>query len=236
MIRRKMNYKAFTLIELLVVIAIIGILAAILFPVFARARENARRTNCLSNEKQQALGLMQYAQDYDERLPISSYRNVDSAGDTIAYWHQMIEPYLKNKQIFRCPNAHRNVGAMPAAPYLSNYGLPGLGNIASRNVINHYNGLHLSQVNEPSRTWMIVETCYRNPTDTLYKDNGYGFHFARFDDIPLGRGPEQGVAANHYFNHEVHLGGSNVAFVDGHVKWIKSGDGKNWIWDLSQPR
>jgi prepilin-type N-terminal cleavage/methylation domain-containing protein/prepilin-type processing-associated H-X9-DG protein len=234
--RRKINHKAFTLIELLVVIAIICILAAILFPVFARARENARRTNCLSNEKQQALGLMQYAQDYDERLPISTYRNKDADDEIVAYWFEMIEPYIKNTQIFRCPSANRMPGGMPPRVYTSNYGLPGIGNTSAKIVISSYNGLHLNQVQEPSRTWMIVETAYRNPTDDFYKNQGYGYHFARFDDIPVGRGPEEGVSVNHYFNHAVHLGGSNVAFVDGHVKWVKSGTGKDWIWDLSQPR
>jgi len=228
MIRRKIDNKAFTLIELLVVIAIIAILAAILFPVFARARENARRTSCASNEKQQGLGLMQYAQDYDERLPISSYRNPD------AFWFEMIEPYIKSMQIFRCPSANRTPSGMPPRSYSSNYALPGIGDTAAKVVISSYNGLHLSQVKEPSRTWMIVESCYRNPTDELYENNGYGFHWVRFENIAAGNGPEQGVSTNHYFNHAVHLGGSNVAFVDGHVKWVKSGDDRNWIWDLNR--
>lgn len=234
MVWRKTNNKAFTLIELLVVIAIIVILAAILFPVFARVRENARRTNCASNEKQQALGLMQYAQDYDERLPISSYRNRDADNNVIGFWFEMIEPYVKNTQIFRCPSANRTPGGAPPRAYSSNYALPGIGDTAAKVVMANYNGLHLSQVKEPSRTWMIVESCYRNPTDDLYKNNGYGFHWVRFENIATGNGPEQGVSADHYFNHEVHLGGSNVAFVDGHVKWIKSGDGRNWIWDLNR--
>jgi prepilin-type N-terminal cleavage/methylation domain-containing protein/prepilin-type processing-associated H-X9-DG protein len=91
--------KAFTLIELLVVIAIIAILAAILFPVFARARENARRASCLSNVKQLGLAALQYTQDYDEKLP-PSY----DAGAPAKIWSQLIDPYVKSQQIFFCPS------------------------------------------------------------------------------------------------------------------------------------
>ena len=73
--------RGFTLIELLVVIAIISLLAAILFPVFSRARENARRSSCLSNLKQIGLGMMQYTQDYDERYPMGAYKNLVSPPD-----------------------------------------------------------------------------------------------------------------------------------------------------------
>lgn len=83
----------FTLIELLVVIAIIAILAAILFPVFARAREKARQTSCLNNVKQQLMAVMQYVQDYDERYPIDRYG-----------WVVLLRPYTKNDQIWVCPS------------------------------------------------------------------------------------------------------------------------------------
>ena len=92
--------RGFTLIELLVVIAIIAILAAILFPVFAKAREKARQSSCLSNVKQLALAVMSYTQDYDEMLPASYKYN--SPGAT--YWSETILPYIKNSQIFKCPS------------------------------------------------------------------------------------------------------------------------------------
>jgi prepilin-type N-terminal cleavage/methylation domain-containing protein len=91
------SFKGFTLIELLVVIAIIAILAAILFPVFARARENARRASCLSNAKQAGLGMMQYTQDYDEKLMFAY-----NTGGKI--WATDIQPYVKNWQLFKCPS------------------------------------------------------------------------------------------------------------------------------------
>ncbi len=89
--------KGFTLIELLVVIAIISILASILFPVFARARENARRSSCQSNLKQIGLGIMQYTQDYDEQFPMGAYTNWTGA------WPATTQPYIKSVQVFRCP-------------------------------------------------------------------------------------------------------------------------------------
>jgi prepilin-type N-terminal cleavage/methylation domain-containing protein/prepilin-type processing-associated H-X9-DG protein len=95
--------RGFTLIELLVVIAIIAILASILFPVFARARENARRSSCQSNLKQIGLGVMQYTQDYDEKVPPSP---ANPAGDAYAYTptHTILQPYMKSTQVWLCPS------------------------------------------------------------------------------------------------------------------------------------
>lgn len=116
---RKGQSAAFTLIELLVVIAIIAILAAILFPVFAQAREQARKTSCISNLRQLSLGVMMYVQDYDERFPAWSGVCAHNPGEVISpttgpcgndtemsffRWAVLTQPYIKNSQIFKCPS------------------------------------------------------------------------------------------------------------------------------------
>jgi len=107
--------SGFTLIELLVVIAIIAILAAILFPVFARAREKARQTSCLSNLKEIALAEQMYEQDYDERT--ASYSSHPGAAALYGYW-QMLDPYLKNEQIKLCPS-HDTTGTSSYGPNIT---------------------------------------------------------------------------------------------------------------------
>jgi prepilin-type N-terminal cleavage/methylation domain-containing protein len=103
----KLTNLGFTLIELLVVIAIIALLAAILFPVFSRARENARRSSCQSNQKQIGLAWVQYAQDYDERMvPVSGNTSINNQKPHD--WPRSMQPYIKNTQILKCPSASRN--------------------------------------------------------------------------------------------------------------------------------
>ena len=96
------NRRGFTLIELLVVIAIIAILAAILFPVFAKAREKARQITCASNEKQLGLGVLQYTQDNDERLPCGNV-NGGALGNFPDGWAGQIYPYVKSTGVYKCP-------------------------------------------------------------------------------------------------------------------------------------
>ena len=120
------NSRGFTLIELLVVIAIIGLLAAILFPVFARARENARRVSCISNMKQIGLGMLQYAQDYDERYYGASRITSPPTPAVLIYpgvgWAGGIYTYIKSAQVFKCPNdSNDGIGTNVPVSYALNY-------------------------------------------------------------------------------------------------------------------
>src|SRR5689334_19194792 len=106
MTRFAQKRRAFTLIELLVVIAIIAILAAILFPVFAQAREKARTASCLSNIKQVALSWQMYLQDYDETMvPAFVYDGTAPNGITQVWWPKLQDPYVKSWAIYHCPSA-----------------------------------------------------------------------------------------------------------------------------------
>src|SRR5439155_11602302 len=130
MIRRRAS-RGFTLIELLVVIAIIAILAAILFPVFAQAREKARQAACLSNCKQMGTAMAMYAQDYDEILPSFPFSTRGSnpfyaapANWSYGAWVPMIMPYVKNNGVFACPSAPKTQLAGPAGAQIQlNYGI-----------------------------------------------------------------------------------------------------------------
>jgi prepilin-type N-terminal cleavage/methylation domain-containing protein/prepilin-type processing-associated H-X9-DG protein len=114
--RHSRRNSAFTLIELLVVIAIIAILAAILFPVFAQAREKARQASCLSNQKQLALGVLQYVQDYDETFPYGLNKNMPGGWASDALWTVAIQPYIKSVQVFACPSDGRGMEPNPNGP------------------------------------------------------------------------------------------------------------------------
>ena len=144
--------KAFTLIELLVVIAIIAILAAILFPVFARARENARRSSCQSNLKQIGLGVIQYAQDYDEKYPAGRMvggTNKAGAGRG-AGWAGPITPYLKSEQVFSCPSDTKvpNTNAQISYAYNQAVTFP---------IANTWSGPSIAAFSATSRTVLLFE-------------------------------------------------------------------------------
>ena len=118
--RRRFSLRGFTLIELLVVIAIIAILAAILFPVFAQAREKARQTACLSNTRQIATAIHMCLQDYDEtffNMPWSGFGGYDGRTPSIdRFWTEVLMPYVKNQDLFRCPSTSTSDHVIPIAP------------------------------------------------------------------------------------------------------------------------
>jgi prepilin-type N-terminal cleavage/methylation domain-containing protein/prepilin-type processing-associated H-X9-DG protein len=214
--------RGFTLIELLVVIAIIAILAAILFPVFARAREKARETSCTSNIKQLALGLLMYAQDYDGKYPCQNMAHYPGAlpGGTPDYprdaccverniWAMVTAPYIKNTQVFLCPSEDGGWPARPATIY-------GAGGVI------HYKFKHGicargDGVKDSAFAWPAQQTMLRE-------------YHANHDDRECGcRQPE--TPSRRY----------NAAFFDGHAKVARAGDslwmkeGQNhwdphWFW------
>ena len=190
--------KGFTLIELLVVIAIIAILAAILFPVFARAREKARQNSCLSNTKQIGLGIMMYAQDYDEHY--NHYRH-ELPGNTAFYWQPtttyegMIGPYVKNKQIFTCPSA-----SSLAYSYGWNYNYLGW---PSRGGTDANAAATMAEVTHPAETIMVAETAENQVACYAPRNESFRTTYT--------------LRYNAYNRHNE---GSNYVFADGHAKWL----------------
>ena len=183
----------FTLIELLVVIAIIAILAAILFPVFARARENARRSSCQSNLKQIALGVMQYTQDYDEKFPAEDLVNTPP---TFMYASQL-QPYLKSIQIFVCPsNAGSVITSTPIDQADHQWNLNNI--IGSYGFSVYLDGQSQASVLESARTGAFADSRW--------------FSFGTLID-PTAIG---------FTGYTRHFNGANICFVDGHVKWANA--------------
>ena len=198
--------SGFTLIELLVVIAIIAILAAILFPVFARAREKARANTCLSNTKQLTLGLLMYVNDFDERFPPSM-----SGWGSPPGWETLTYPYVKNVQIYQCPDIINQgtqyynpiPGASPAANFPRSYQINGLSSGICGNAPSTYYGAgcaFLAQIPKPAETLVICEGI----TDwAVYWDQGYAYVASTKQLWP------------------VHSGLGNYGFGDGHAKAMK---------------
>ncbi len=206
--------QGFTLIELLVVIAIIAILAAILFPVFARARENARKSNCQSNLKQLGTGFAMYVQDYDEKWP-SMWRDEGSiyhlppqqpAANTTHYFTaaEAIYPYVKNTGVFLCPSAQTPIpigyNAFPTA-----YNYPGGTNcIGSANPSN-------AQIDQVANVIVLYDG--NNTMDSWWPA---GDQAALINGTP---GPSVAWTSANWSLNRRHMDGANVLFADGHVKW-----------------
>ncbi len=239
MFMRESRRRGFTLIELLVVIAIIAILAAILFPVFAKAREKARQTTCLSNEKQLGLGFIQYEQDYDERLPLGSEQQGGAWFAGIG-WGGQVYPYVKSTGVYKCPDDPTQAsGTSVPVSYADNY------------EIANYSA---TQFGSPAQTIQLVETLgtlavvtdineagsvTKSPcdlSDNLVTTNATGGHIINSPAIystgqitlssPLGgpaaRSNSAGNPPKDDNSGGRHTQGANYLFADGHAKWVRA--------------
>ena len=197
--------RAFTLIELLVVIAIIAILAAILFPVFARAREKARTAACQNNVRQLAIGVRMYTTDYDEMMPPTYWYcagcRPPPASEYIR-WTDEIYPYVRNAQIYGCPsqpNQDISIGDINGCRW-GCYGA----NYQNDGPMPSYGGRSLSDIADVTGTYMLG-------------DDGPGLRCDYSIDVNDFNGVTWGDDWKLYVPHN---GGANIAFVDGHVKWL----------------
>ncbi len=217
-------HRGFTLIEILVVVAIISLLAAILFPVFARARENARRASCQSNMKQIGLGLLQYIADYDETLPYSFYGTfgdstpVGSASDNYK-WMDAIFPYVKSEAIFNCPSdSATNTYHYRDSVNYGSYGLNGAyGSVItdSQTPPRSANNLlvRMSAVEVPAST--VWATDNNNSVSDTNTGGSQGFFWASPATNPTISHTNPRQLQNIV---ERHLDTTNVLYCDGHVK------------------
>ncbi|MGC9317154.1 MAG: DUF1559 domain-containing protein [Armatimonadota bacterium] len=195
-----MTRRGFTLIELLVVIAIIAILAAILFPVFARAREKAKQASCLSNVKQLGLACTMYAQDYDDHLPcVCMYYDLPS-GLLVRYWYNAVEPYIKNTDVLTCPSAPQQTPG-----YGWNY--PHAGYRLDRN-----NQVNRSNIEFPAEMMLFGDSDPEGSSSTWYRLFLYCAAEGHWP-FPPGIRNETNIIATR------HNEGANFAFADGHAKW-----------------
>ena len=220
--------RGFTLIELLVVIAIIAILAAILFPVFAKVREKARQTSCASNQKQLGLAFAQYVEDFDETYP-NGGQDADCAG-----WAAPIYPYVKSTGVYHCPDDPTPTsGTNVPVSYAINDSLVGDQNSQS--------GAKLAALNAPSSSVLLCEiqgytgevTTVSNGTitdnspaatgDTQYWTNGSGQGRPGGGNGSYAIGNSPGQSLQLISNLTVHTSGSNFLACDGHVKWLTPG-------------
>lgn len=222
--RAQSAVRGFTLIELLVVIAIIAILAAILFPVFGRARENARRSSCQSNLKQLGLGTLQYTQDYDEKMP--SYdvdAGVNRSGEM---WMDQIYPYVKSSQLFRCPSDN-GTGidySHPSPGGTSEFGSYAINDMPTQGG-RSMSGNSLSIVEAPATTIWLAERseigASGNPTERGRICSGPGTATISNTNPPRvfenagGGWPNQAYGASVVARH---LETAVVCYADGHVK------------------
>jgi prepilin-type N-terminal cleavage/methylation domain-containing protein/prepilin-type processing-associated H-X9-DG protein len=241
--RRNRFTRAFTLIELLVVIAIIAILAAILFPVFAQAREKARQTSCLSNMRQIGTAGMMYQEDYDGMfVPPYKYYGAQSNVSLLYWWDDLLQPYVKNRNVMLCPSG--KTGTTTAATALLvdvingkkvkafSYGFNtveewgvtrawrtekarhhGFRCQDARRTVDHGCSVSEAAIEDPVGTIWIVDSTLQELWDESYLDYS----------------PSKSYGAQVYSRH---TGGFNTIHADGHVKFYRAGSTKPHQWTI----
>jgi len=248
-----MREKAFTLIELLVVIAIIAILAAILFPVFAQAREKARQASCLSNLKQFGTAGAMYTQDYDGYYtPAFMYNPPGACNVTLDWWDDLLQPYTKNRQIALCPSVTL-VANICSAPRNKWRGTPPAALTKPMsyavNTVEQWDNQHPQSQNwqatrlqhhgyrDPNRSASdpvskpVNEAQVEDGANCIWIADGY----QGFGDMEFWREMYFDYATNGTPNkdkYRIHNNGFDAVFGDGHAKWIKAGSTKPGNWTI----
>jgi len=242
--------KAFTLIELLVVIAIIAILAAILFPVFAQAKAAAKKTVCLSNQKQIGTALMLYLNDSDDAYPFCTFYAGPNFTKPYVHWSGALLPYTTNHDLWVCPGAKfkmtkENPGdiSAPLLTYRPNEAIMPRPRTAEQGFTRPYHVVGASLIEMTAETIAIAEAgeeqrSSSNPAHAFMPKEPY------LDPAPIRRateaemlsggiGGEAGATTRlQYLTIVRHNGGANYSFADGHAKWLRLGQtiGANWKW------
>ncbi len=212
MMQRRRRTQGFTLIELLVVIAIIAILAAILFPVFARARAKARQVSCASNLKQLGLAFHMYAQDHDTVLPVWGYGDTskpeNGPDEGFFSWDTVLMPYMKNEAILHCPD--------------NPYGKDARGYAMTRYTGDAYGtnmAISMDLPPAPSETVLLSEKGHQPPG--VNGDSATEHFMQGWGSVYSG----QDWTSDEEYAKMFHNGGKNFLFLDAHVKWHKEGSG-----------
>jgi prepilin-type N-terminal cleavage/methylation domain-containing protein/prepilin-type processing-associated H-X9-DG protein len=219
--------KGFTLIELLVVIAIIAILAAILFPVFAQAREKARSSSCQSNLKQIMTAFLMYAQDYDERAVIATTPCWGGSNESKINYPARLQPYIKNWALFACPSFSSGQCSNGSIPHFwVNYWISQ--GVNPPDFVLSY-GYHEGISNACGGGNMAKTASWEHPAELVLFGDSRGLYtpWCEYQNIltRLAYANECAVQCNPtrmLDQNTRHTGGSNLAFADGHVKWMRA--------------